>query len=270
MKRKLLALLMCALLLSACGRSAEIIYETSTTAAQEDTSAPSDAVQTSASEEPSEPTQAPHVHQFGDWSVVVEASCLYEGMKEQLCDCGERQTHIVDALGHDYVDGVCTRCADRLAIDEADDAPAVGTPYLLAATISSLHTTLYFNGGASNVIYLAVTEDPAAAVTVYLEPTEGGFYLYYQNGEEKTYIDTVLNSSDAQKAWLKRVSEPTCVYVWDALRRTLVVTLGDNSFFIGTYDHYRTLSAINLAYITGENAAAIGVTVYPAFLCERE
>ena len=42
---------------------------------------------------------------------ATNATCTTDGRVEQTCSkCGETQVDIIDALGHNYVDGTCTRC----------------------------------------------------------------------------------------------------------------------------------------------------------------
>lgn len=52
-----------------------------------------------------------------NWNVGVEtlaATCETEGEKICTClDCGATQTFVIPALGHEYVNGVCSRCGER-------------------------------------------------------------------------------------------------------------------------------------------------------------
>ena len=63
---------------------------------------------------------APHEHTFGEWIVTVPATCTEEGEEQRTCACGETETRTVAALGHNYVDGVCTRCGESLV--ETDES----------------------------------------------------------------------------------------------------------------------------------------------------
>ena len=54
-----------------------------------------------------------HEHKFGEWVTVTEATCTEGGVRERTCKCGEREAEAVDALGHDYRNGVCTRCGEE-------------------------------------------------------------------------------------------------------------------------------------------------------------
>lgn len=47
-------------------------------------------------------TGEPHVHSFGQWT-VTEADCTREGVRERVCDCGEKETQVIAATGHQQV-----------------------------------------------------------------------------------------------------------------------------------------------------------------------
>ncbi len=58
-------------------------------------------------------TSEPEAHKMSDWKVEIEAKCLTEGKETRSCTvCGLRQSQTIDALGHNYVNGTCTRCGD--------------------------------------------------------------------------------------------------------------------------------------------------------------
>jgi len=59
-------------------------------------------------------TDASHVHSFV--SAVVAPTCTDKGYTYYKCECGEVYADsYVPALGHNYVDGVCTRCGAKEA-----------------------------------------------------------------------------------------------------------------------------------------------------------
>ena len=41
-----------------------------------------------------------HEHSFGEWNTVNEPTCLKAGAEERVCECNEKQTRPVAALGH--------------------------------------------------------------------------------------------------------------------------------------------------------------------------
>ena len=56
-----------------------------------------------------------HVHSFGN-PVITAPNCTEQGFTTRTCKCGETTTDTyVDALGHEYKNGVCSRCGEREA-----------------------------------------------------------------------------------------------------------------------------------------------------------
>ncbi len=57
-------------------------------------------------------TACKHEHSFGEWSVSKNATCTEDGVKTRYCDCGEKQSDVVPATNHNYVDNACANCGD--------------------------------------------------------------------------------------------------------------------------------------------------------------
>ena len=142
-------------------------------------------------------------------------------------------------------------------------APEVGTAYKFAVAQNNLGKTLYFTGEMSGY-YMATSDNPFDAVDVFVEDVEGGQRIYFMAGETKTYIDVVARGEDNPgKVNVVLTEAPTCVYTWDAERKTFVTnTVADNVWYLGCYNTYNTISASNTSYI--ENLEVIGATQFPA------
>ena len=41
-----------------------------------------------------------HKHSYGEWMIDKEATCINSGSKTRVCDCGERETATIPAVGH--------------------------------------------------------------------------------------------------------------------------------------------------------------------------
>ena len=50
-----------------------------------------------------------HTHDFGEWKVTKAPTCTEEGSEVRYCDCGEKQTEVVVALGHTFADWVTVK-----------------------------------------------------------------------------------------------------------------------------------------------------------------
>ena len=51
----------------------------------------------------------PHTHEYAE-EVTLEPGCESPGIRKFTCDCEDTYTESIAALGHDLVDGACTRC----------------------------------------------------------------------------------------------------------------------------------------------------------------
>lgn len=95
-------------------------------------------------------------HDWGEWAVSEPATCTDDGVEKRTCTiCGSAEERTLPALGHDFQDGVCTRCdekdPDYIAPAETDepqkpesertevpDAGDASLPALAAAVAGSL------------------------------------------------------------------------------------------------------------------------------------
>ena len=76
------------------------------TEAEETNADETDADETDANETDAyetEPESEVHVCSFGEWTTVKGATCTEEGLKERVCECGEKETQVISALGHTEV-----------------------------------------------------------------------------------------------------------------------------------------------------------------------
>ena len=100
MKKKTLLLLLAVsmFVLSACGSKAPTIVPTNDSgkAVQSMTPATNKEGAQSTNKDNS------HVHSFGEWVVIEEASCTKPGHAERSCACGEKETKEISPQGHDY------------------------------------------------------------------------------------------------------------------------------------------------------------------------
>ena len=143
------------------------------------------------------------------------------------------------------------------------EAPKMPAEFSLSLDQVNLGKTLYFSGAMSGY-YFAASENPADAVKVYSEAVEGGYRMYFMDGETKTYLDIVYR--DKNKANVVLTTDPVGVYVWNAEANTWTVTIpeAEATFYLGTYNSYNTISASSVYYITGDNAANVGVSQFVA------
>ena len=159
----------------------------------------------------------------------------------------------------------CTLKAEEAGATEPklDTAPVVGKAYKLGFAFEG---TMYYLNGALNSqgYYFAITDDVAEAVDFYLEAVEGGFKLYYLDGETKQYLEAYLSGTYVNM----RYSANGSVFSIDATTKAWVTTINDTVQYLGTYTGNNGLNeSVRLSkidYITGDNASKIGVSQFLA------
>jgi len=122
--------------------------------------------------------------------------------------------------------------------------------------------TLYMAGGL-NGEYWATTTDAYAAAEVYVEAVEGGYrFYYYDTYGVKTYIQAYLKSASSSRP--QAATTPTQVWSYYEDAGVYTVTMNGTRYYMGTYNQFETIGVSNIKYITGSNAANVGVSQFIA------
>ena len=99
--------------------------------------------------------------------------------------------------------------------------------------------------------YYYATGDYNAAIDLYIEEADGGFNIYFLDGETKnylyviasgTYINVKIGTSNAGNVW-----------TFNEELGTLVTDVNGTDYYIGTYGTYNTISASKTTFITSTN-----------------
>lgn len=60
-----------------------------------------------------------HVHAFGEWTIVKDATCTVKGEEERSCSCGEKETKGIDATGHaEFIDAAVAPACNATGLTE--------------------------------------------------------------------------------------------------------------------------------------------------------
>lgn len=145
-------------------------------------------------------------------------------------------------------------------------SPEVGTDYKLGLEQVALDQVLYATGEMNGFYGATVTEQTGAA-NFQLETVEGGYYLVATVNGSKKYvsIEYTAQGTDGKEHYnFKYLDDATTVWTFNDEYKTLIATLNEKEFFIGTRGTYTTIGV----YQTSEIA-----TDYPArlyFIVEEE
>ena len=202
-------------------------------------------------------------HQHDYTAVVTDPTCTEKGYTTYTCACGDSYVaDEVEAAGHNYVDGTCGICG---AADPDYVAPEMPAEFSLSLVQGNLEGKVLYFSGAKSGNFLAMSENPADAVKVYSEKTDAGYKMYFYAGDVKTYI--VIHEYQPGRNGVELITEePTTFFKWNATANTWTVWLEgcNNFYYLGTYNTFTTISSSKIDYITGDNAANVGISQFVA------
>ena len=136
--------------------------------------------------------------------------------------------------------------------------PEVGVAYKFGLFHGNEKATVFFNGQNYNnyAWYLAYAAD---GVDVYLETVEGvdgGYRLFFYNGDAKTYIVAFPRDGDTTKGTLKLdTAVPETYFTFNSEYNTLVYTsVTGEQFYLGSSGTYKSISCSAISYITNADS----------------
>lgn len=110
--------------------------------------------------------------------------------------------------------------------------PAADTAYYYGMVQANKDNAVYYlAGGMAQTYYLDTTTDAAASLKIYLETTEGGYYLYCLEGTAKTYINMTVNGTHVNANYEATAST---VYTYDNENEILVAQANGEPYTLGT------------------------------------
>lgn len=155
-------------------------------------------------------------------------------------------------------------------LDDVVTAPAVNTAYKLAMWQNN-EQKVYYATGKKEGYYLATTTDVTEACDVVLEQAEGGYYIKLGSN----YLTIVGRySSNKLGTTISLTTDAKTVFsigdnnefIFTASAQTDDNKTKSDTFYIGTYSTYTTISASFTYYIDGDNASKIDDSQFPARL----
>lgn len=148
-------------------------------------------------------------------------------------------------------------------LPKAIESPVAGT-YKFALYQANLGTYLYADGTVDASEYLATTDKAEKAADVVLVAVDGGYNI--KIGDK--FVEIYENASAKVRTHL--VDAATGVWTWNEELQIFTWTLSgcttesnNDTYYLGTYNTYNTISASKTSYITAANK---GVSQFPAQL----
>lgn len=129
-------------------------------------------------------------------------------------------------------------------------APVANTAYKLYFKQLNAGKVLFVNGEVDGR-YLKTTMNVLEAVDVYAEAVEGGYKFYTLVDGAKAYLNAYLN--DAGKSSVNFAADSACVFAYNAETYAWEVTVGEKTYYAGSYNAFETVSLSETKYINAEN-----------------
>ena len=174
-----------------------------------------------------------------------DATCTEAGQTagEHCSRCDHKVGgEVIPALGHSHnEDGICSVCGDQIAV-----VPQVGKGYIFGMLQGKLNKVYYIKGGMDGY-YMATTTDPAQALYVFIEETEGGYHFFCMENGVKKYINMVVSGTHVNGQY---ASAPTTVYRIDEASKTLIAVVNGSDYWFGTRNDktYTTMGPCAVSY----------------------
>ncbi|MBQ7378347.1 MAG: leucine-rich repeat domain-containing protein [Clostridia bacterium] len=88
----------------------------------------------------------PHVHVFGDWEIITDATCVEDGEQKRVCACGEVETQSINAFGHtEVIDEVVEPTCSDQGLTEGKHCATCDAVFVAQNVISATGVHEYIN-----------------------------------------------------------------------------------------------------------------------------
>lgn len=179
--------------------------------------------------------------------------CDLRWIDEDCTTTTSKQSVVIPNLGghegYDY-DRKCDKC--NLYI-----LPEEGEAFKLGLVQKNLNKTLYFAGSLSGYYY-ATIQNKYAAPDMFIEETNGGFYIYFMEGTTKQYLSVQASGTYNNP----KIGTTKGLFTFDEKTGAFITKTSNGNVYLGTYNSYDTISASYTSYITGGNAANVDKTQF--------
>ena len=157
--------------------------------------------------------------------------------------------------------------ADVYPVDMSDLKEDVA--YKLALNQVQRNQKLFIINQIALSYYVDSTTDLQEAADVFITKTTDGFYVYFQSGATKTYLNAVVSGTHVNLV-PQSSSQQNTVWYYDAENHCIATKVNGDVRYIGSFADKTTFSLSELSRITGDNAANVGVSQYIAYFCTTE
>ncbi len=133
-----------------------------------------------------------------------------------------------------------------------------GTAYKIFFEQVNLGYTLYALNTTQNDQnkFINATLDPKEAADFYVEVVDGGYKIYTEIDGVKNYLNATATAKEGGTGFTKAIgfaTESDSVFFYDADKLTYMVTISGQTFGVGTYNAFETISISENTYFKNDN-----------------
>ncbi|MBQ8258099.1 MAG: hypothetical protein IJY97_00920, partial [Clostridia bacterium] len=167
---------------------------------------------------------------------------------------------------------IFTMAIGTISVSAASPSPAIngqleaGKSYTMSLTQAKADNAVLYFDGTMNGNFFNGNTDASKAVALTVEAVEGGIRFFFEKDGAKLYID--IHEYTAGKAGVRITDAPAGVFTYNADATTYVVNCAGADRYLGTYNTFTTFSCSDIKYITGDNAANVWISQFPAVFTE--
>lgn len=167
---------------------------------------------------------------------------------------------------------IFTMAIGTISVSAASPSPAIngqleaGKSYTMSLTQAKADNAVLYFDGTMNGNFFNGNTDASKAVALTVEAVDGGIRFFFEKDGAKLYID--IHEYTAGKAGVRITDAPAGVFTYNADATTYVVNCAGADRYLGTYNTFTTFSCSDIKYITGDNAANVWISQFPAVFTE--
>lgn len=141
---------------------------------------------------PEKDNSEPHVHEY---KKSGGASCTEAGTATYACSCGDSYTKEEKALGHNYVDGICSRCKEPEPVSDSDVTRIYGeTRFRTAITAAEALKGMLGVDRFNSIILASGTSFADALAGSYLAAVKGAPILLSTAKSDSANLEYIVNN----------------------------------------------------------------------------
>ena len=146
-----------------------------------------------------------HVHEYTD-EITKEATCTKDGVRTYTCSCGDSYTETIEATGHNYSNGSCTKCgaADPdYEIDVDVNSPQIIVESKTASSGDSVDVTIALknNPGVASMKLKVAFDSLLTLENISYNSSIGGQSQQPQSMTSPVTLNWYNGSADSEGDW---------------------------------------------------------------------